>query len=346
MNPAPAERCASVTVNVQSFGAPRSFGLSVSDACVLAMHTGRWLNLTLEIAHRTGAELSADALGRIDTVRDLLHEVAEASDRGGIALPADPLEAPEELLSEQQKKWLEPLGSVQSVMASGFFSLNRFLMRCLFRVQTRGLENLPAQGPYVLAPNHTSYLDPFALAAVLSNRQLRETHWAGWTGVAFRNAVLRFFSRLAQTVPIDQERAALSSLAFGAVVLKHRNNLVWFPEGERSPTGELEPFKLGLGILLEHLPVPVLPVFIHGGHEALPVGKILPRFRQMTAVCRAPRRCRRWRERAWGSNRPVAKHRIRNPRRFGRVGGNTRGSRRRAASRTGFEGALEYREGQ
>jgi long-chain acyl-CoA synthetase len=247
-----------------------------------------WLTLTLEIRQHTGVELSEAAVARIDTIRDLLREVAEASEQQPAKPGVHPLEAAPESLDEQQKKWLEPLGAVQTVLASGFYSLSRFLMRCLFRVRAIGREKLPAQGPYVLAPNHTSYLDPFALAAVLSNRQLRQTYWAGWTGVAFHNAFVRFFSRLAQAVPIDPERAAQTSLAFGAAVLQRGNNLVWFPEGERSPSGELEPFKPGLGVLLQHCPVPVVPVFIHGGHQALPVGQSWPRFKQMTVVFGAP----------------------------------------------------------
>jgi long-chain acyl-CoA synthetase len=89
-------------------------------------------------------------------------------------------------------------------------------------------------------------------------------------------------------VPIDLGRAGLSSLAFGAAVLKRGQNLVWFAEGERSPTGSLQPFKPGVGMLLSYYPVPVVPVFIRGTYEAMPRGKFLRRFEQVTVTFGEP----------------------------------------------------------
>jgi long-chain acyl-CoA synthetase len=139
-----------------------------------------------------------------------------------------------------------------------------------------------------LTPNHTSYLDPFALAAALPWRRLRQTYWGGWTEVAFTNPCNRLISRLAQVVPIDPEGAALSSLAFGAAALKQQKSLIWFPEGERSPTGAVQPFKPGIALLLEHFQLPIVPVYMHGTYEALPRGQYWPRLRQITVVFGAP----------------------------------------------------------
>ena len=52
-------------------------------------------------------------------------------------------------------------------------------------------------------------------------------------------------------------------------VLKCQQNLVWSPEGHRSPTGKVQPSKPGIGMLLNHFPVPVVPVFIRGTHKAM-----------------------------------------------------------------------------
>ena len=67
--------------------------------------------------------------------------------------------------------------------------INYALMRTLFRLRYSGLENLPARGPFIIAPNHTSFLDPVALAAGLDPRLLRCTYWAGWTGVVFKGPI-------------------------------------------------------------------------------------------------------------------------------------------------------------
>jgi long-chain acyl-CoA synthetase len=166
--------------------------------------------------------------------------------------------------------------------------LDRVIMRGLFRLRAEGLERLPEEGPFVLTPNHVSYLDPFAVAAALGYRRLRRTYWAGWTGAAFGNPLTRTVSRLAQAVPIDPDRAGVSSLAFGAAVLERKKNLVWFPEGERSPTGKLQTFKPGIGVLLNHFRVPVVPVLIHGTHEAMPRGKFLRRLQRITVIFGQP----------------------------------------------------------
>jgi long-chain acyl-CoA synthetase len=89
-------------------------------------------------------------------------------------------------------------------------------------------------------------------------------------------------------VPVDPERAGVSSLAFGAAVLARGKNLVWFPEGERSRNGRLQPFKPGIGMLLNHFRVPVVPVSIRGTYEAMPRGKALVRPAKITVVFGQP----------------------------------------------------------
>jgi long-chain acyl-CoA synthetase len=245
-----------------------------------------WVNLTLEIGERTGVELEEEAIGRIDTVRDLLREVASGA--GGSTHRLSPLERPEEVLDDRQRRWLKPLGPAGSVVATVMFALNRAIMRGLFRLRVEGFENLPDRGQFIIAPNHVSYLDVFAVAAALRRDVLRRTYWAGWTGAAFGNPLTRLISRLAQVVPVDPDRAGLSSLAFGAAVLGRGRNLVWFAEGERSRTGRLQPFKPGVGMLLDHYPVPVVPVFIRGTYDAMPRGRFLRRLQKVTVTFGEP----------------------------------------------------------
>ncbi|MFW5636121.1 MAG: AMP-binding protein [Thermodesulfobacteriota bacterium] len=248
----------------------------------LGVDSLEWLNLTMEIRQRIGVELDEEAIGRIDTVRDLLREVTEAAEGGKAGPGMEALENPEEMLTEKQKRWLNPLPRTLSGIARRLFALNRFLVRSLFGLEVQGLSNLPEEGPYLLTPNHVSYLDPFAVAAALGYPRLGNTYWAGWVGVAFNNPLFRFGSRLARTVPIDPEKGVISSLAFAAAVVKRGKNMVWFPEGMRSPQGDLLPFKPGIGFLLKKYPVPVVPVAIEGTFEAMPVGTFWPRFRKIT----------------------------------------------------------------
>lgn len=64
----------------------------------------------------------------------------------------------------------------------------------------------------------------------------------------------------------------------GLACLKEGHCLGWFPEGRRSPNGQLQPFQSGIGLILEQHPVPVFPAWIAGTYEAWPVHRRLPRF--------------------------------------------------------------------
>jgi long-chain acyl-CoA synthetase len=253
----------------------------------LGIDSMEWLNMTMELSSRTGSELSEDVVARIESVRDLLEEVTQS--RGDAAVERQHvLDDPEGALTEEQKLWLQPPGVVQKATSRLAYALTRLIMSILFRLDVRGRDNLPENGPYVLAPNHVSYLDPFALAASLEYRQLRTTYWAGWTNILFTNWFVRWFSRIAQVVPIDPDRAVGSSLAFGGAVLARGLMLVWFPEGGRSETGRLQAFKPGLGMLLDRFRVPVLPVTIEGAYEALPRHRRFPRLSPIRVTIHPP----------------------------------------------------------
>lgn len=240
-----------------------------------------WMQLSMAISREAGIELEEEAIGRIEAVRDLLEETIEAAGGDQETANASPLEDPEAALDEQQLKHLQPLGRVASLLSRTMFAVNRRLMKLAFRLRIEGSTQWP-DGPIVIAPNHTSYLDAPTIAAALPAGRLQKTWWAGWTGTLFSNPLMRWFSRLGQVVPVDPARGPAASLALGASVLQREYHLVWFPEGERSKTGELIEFRPGIGLLLEHQPAVVVPVAILGAHQALPRGRWFPRFRQIT----------------------------------------------------------------
>lgn len=235
-----------------------------------------WLNLTLEIGQRTRVELNEEVIAAVETVRDLLREVGEAAEAGE-RFDASVLDDPEAALSDEEKKWLEPLAPSEARLARGLFATNRMLMRSLFRLRAEGLDRLPSR-QVVFAPTHGSFLDPFVVAAALDRQHLSRTFWMGAADMAFGNPLTRRVSRLAQAVPIDTQRRFVSGLALAAAVLKRGQNLIWFPEGARSRSTELQEFKPGIGMLLERYPVPVVPVAIYGAHDAYPPGRTVPRL--------------------------------------------------------------------
>ena len=240
-----------------------------------------WLNLTLEIQERFGIELNEESIARIDTVRDLINEIIETSKSG--AHSVSPFDKPEEFIEEDKKEWLKPLSPFMLMMAKILYWSNFVVMRICFRICAQGLDNLP-KGQVIFTPNHASYIDAFALAAVLDFERMHKTQWAGWAGIALNNPFNAFIYRLAQAIPIEPKRSLISSLALAAAVLKKHRSLVWFPEGERTLTGKLLPFKSGIGTLLQHFSVKVMPVRLVGTREALPPGAFFPRFGEKIIV--------------------------------------------------------------
>lgn len=177
------------------------------------------------------------------------------------------------MLSNNQKRWIEPLSLPQEVMQVAIYSLIKLLVQILFRPKLFGLKNIPDGVPVVFIPNHSSYIDAFVLASCLPYKRLRELHWVGWTGIAFTNAFTKGFSRLVQGIPIDPNRYVRSGLHLATEVLHAKQSLVWFPEGRCTTTGELQAFKGGVGFLLEQFPeYIVIPVFLKDTGKALKPG--------------------------------------------------------------------------
>ena len=239
-----------------------------------------WVSLTLEL-ERQGVYLDEAAIGRLTTVRSLLEATFEAKEQAFGRAGEGPIPA-------QQLLWLEPTGPVLQRLGLLLLVLNRSIFRWLFRLRATGVDRLPRGGPFVLTPNHASFLDVFALAAALPSRVLVETYWAGTVDYLFNSRLRRAFSRLAHVFPIDPVKSPVSSFLMGAEVLKRGRILVWFPEGRRSPDGQLRPFMAGIGRLVQEPGWLVVPVHIGGTFEAWPRGRRFPRLRRLSVAFGEP----------------------------------------------------------
>ena len=232
-----------------------------------------WVGVSLDLEREIGIRLDEAAIKEIETVRDLLEAVKAAQAAEGEA--GDGETAPQQL-SAEQAEWLEEKGPLRRAVARLVIGLNSLLMRTLCRLRVEGREHLPAHGPFVLAPNHTSYLDPAVVMAALPGRLRQRVHWAGDQTILFKSAPRRVFSRLFNVFPVGALQAR-TALAFGRAILERGRILTWFPEGRRSKDGRLLRFEPGIGQLAELAPAPLVPVLIEGAHEAWPVGRALPR---------------------------------------------------------------------
>ena len=245
-----------------------------------------WVELSMAIENATGARVDDQMIAQTTRLRDLLTAVAEAPDKEE-GKRAEPLAHPESVLDEKEQRWAAPRGPVSKAIALMCYGLVRLYMRLAHRIKVEGLANLP-DGPYILTPNHVSYLDPLALGAVLGRRRALRVFWAGRSTVLFKNFVLRMLSRVAQVVPIDERRGPFSSLAYVALVCARKHPLVLFPEGHVSQDGKLRAFQPGIGLLLLHQDLQAVPVFIQGTYDALPMQKRWPRCRHISVQIGKP----------------------------------------------------------
>jgi long-chain acyl-CoA synthetase len=213
-------------------------------------------------------------------LRDLLNEVALAS--AGAPEPLRKAVAPD------PGRWLAPLGLAHRALGFVLYAVNWFVLRVLFRLEIRWESQIPSDGRLVFAPNHTSYLDPLVVAAAFDLRDLRVTHWAGWTGILFRGPIMRAVSRAANVLPVDPDRDPGAALDLARSVLRMDRRLVWFPEGRRSPTGEVTAFLPGVGLLLNETGARAVPVRIGGTYAAWPRTRRWPRLRRLSIVFGKP----------------------------------------------------------
>ncbi len=147
------------------------------------------------------------------------------------------------------------------------------------KVTLRGGDNLKAGQPYILAVNHQSQFDIFALQGYLNI----DFRWLAKKEL-FAIPIFGYSMKRAGYISVDRSRGrqALKSLYAAAERIAAGSSVVIFPEGTRSPDGKLQKFKSGGMVLAIKSGVPIVPVAICGTHEVLPKGKLLSRPGRVT----------------------------------------------------------------
>ncbi len=140
------------------------------------------------------------------------------------------------------------------------------------RVHIEGQERLNPKNTYIFMPNHASFLDTLLAFAYIpgdSRNIIKEEVFA----IPLWGLVLRRSGH----IPLDRKNPwkALRSLRRAADLLKEGISIVVFPEGTRSPNGEIQEFKTALFILPIRSRIPIVPVLIEGTFQALKQGSIL-----------------------------------------------------------------------
>jgi 1-acyl-sn-glycerol-3-phosphate acyltransferase len=152
-----------------------------------------------------------------------------------------------------------------------------------FRLEIRGHENVPAHGPFVLAPVHRSNLD-FILVSTVRRPRMR---YMGKASIWKSRALGRFVSMLG-AFPVHRGTADRESLRTCMRVIENGEPLVMFPEGTRRSGPTIEHMFDGPAYFAARTGVPIVPVGIGGSDQAMPVGAKLVKPHKIVLVVGEP----------------------------------------------------------
>ncbi|RAL22974.1 AMP-dependent synthetase [Lujinxingia litoralis] len=147
----------------------------------------------------------------------------------------------------------------------------------LFDVDVFGRAHIPYHNPNVIVvANHSSHLDMGLVKYALGDfgTDIRALAAADYF---FKNTARKtYFGNFTNLLPVERSGTLENSLGRASEALQQGEMLLLFPEGTRSRDGKLQPFRRGLGYLVDTHKVDVLPLWIEGTHRALPKGQALP----------------------------------------------------------------------
>jgi len=246
------------------------------------------VELLSTLQRQFGTQVPDETAHRIYTVRELVEACLPPQDESDAARSERP--SPSVPDDDTWGRLLEPSQEADAEFAAlletrPVFGLVMFVLikfcygfaRLAFRLRVTGRENLPPDGPFLLCPNHQSYVDPILLVSTLPFRVLRNVFFVG-ASEYFATPLMRWFARKINLVPVDPDTNLLRAMQAGAFGLRHGKVLILFPEGERSIDGSVKTFKKGASILSLHLRAPIVPVALEGMFEVWPRGRG-PRWR-------------------------------------------------------------------
>lgn len=151
------------------------------------------------------------------------------------------------------------------------------------RLSVKGRSRVPAAPPFVLVANHSSHLDALALSTLVRAKWCDRIFPIAAGDTFFETPARAIFAALMlNALPMWRKSAGRHALA----ALRERLvgepcAYILFPEGTRSRTGEMGPFRPGLGMLVAGTPVPVVPCRLEGAWRAFPPGAAFPRPRKL-----------------------------------------------------------------
>jgi len=159
------------------------------------------------------------------------------------------------------------------------YRIVRPLLRIVFRPVVTGLENVPEDGPVILASNHLSFVDSVLIPLVVPRRVTFLAKAEYFEGHGLASVLGAFLSAMGHIpVPRTEQRAAVAALDVALQTLDEGNAFAIYPEGTRSEDGRLYRGHTGVGWLALNAHVNIVPVAVRDTQRIMPVGARLPRI--------------------------------------------------------------------
>jgi len=153
------------------------------------------------------------------------------------------------------------------------------ILKVAERIEISGAERLPSSAPFVIVANHSSHLDVLVLATALPLRLRSQVIPLAAGDTFFETpAAAALATSMMNALPMWRKNCGHHAIE----ALRHRLisepcGYILFPEGTRSRTGEMGPFRHGIGMLVAASNVPVVPCHLRGTFEAMGPGRKWPR---------------------------------------------------------------------
>ncbi|MEF9969504.1 MAG: AMP-binding protein [Ruthenibacterium sp.] len=158
------------------------------------------------------------------------------------------------------------------------FKFYNFLVRWVYKVDITGLENLPQNGSYLLCPNHQTNFDFLWVTLNFSKKQFQKLGCLAKKELFNTSLASKMLARICGMIPIDRNCQNFEALSLCRQKMREGWNFLVYPEGTRTQTGEMGPFKKGAATLAVSENVPIIPIKIKGGFEIFPAGCKLPKL--------------------------------------------------------------------